>query len=581
MLAKRLVVLSLALGAAGAVFLLRAPEAEACGCFAPPDPSVPVVQAGENILFSIENGQVVAHIQVQYAGPASEFGWLLPLPSVPEMELGTDELFAQLIATTQPKFVLDREYRGDCPFDPNRGGFGGSDSADGDPSPPAGEGGGGGNPLVLQDSIGPYDYAVLRADSKDEMLAWLTDNGYFIPVGTEDVVDAYIQPGAYFLALRLQKGNDVGDLQPVRVAYESDLPMIPIVLTSVAADPDMGIQVWMLGDARAIPRNYFHTTVNDAFIDWLDFGANYADVVTAAVNEADEGHSFVTEYAGTSGVMVDILDPAWRFGDPTYLRTLVDAVDYVNYLVYNGYGLPQNAPPFGTQFSSQMLAILGRHLPMPAKLAAEGVTANDYYGNFEYYVVYDRENRPDVYDDLDLEFDPAVMTDEIEERFIAPTRAAGQQFRDWPYLTRLYTTLSPEEMTKDPVFSFNPDLGDYGNEHRGRLIYYCYRPEHDQPGNTPARLITEAGFVMGFPNGTDEDRYAGISMPSSQYTGVLREEGVETFVSDNTRAIQEALAAYEDGGGGCSIAGRRSAAPIALALLGLVGTAVVRRRRRR
>lgn len=76
---------------------------EACGCFTPPNPTVPVVQAGERILFAVQNGEVTAHVQVQYSGASGqEFGWLLPLPSVPTLELGTDELFALLTTTTQP-----------------------------------------------------------------------------------------------------------------------------------------------------------------------------------------------------------------------------------------------------------------------------------------------------------------------------------------------------------------------------------------------------------------------------------------------------------------------------------------------
>ncbi len=77
--------------------------AEACGCFTPPDATVPIVQAGERILFAVENGVVTAHIQLQYAGDAKDFGWLLPLPSVPVVKVGTDELFTRLIATTQPR----------------------------------------------------------------------------------------------------------------------------------------------------------------------------------------------------------------------------------------------------------------------------------------------------------------------------------------------------------------------------------------------------------------------------------------------------------------------------------------------
>src|SRR5438034_531331 len=83
--------------------------------------------------------------------------------------------------------------------------------------------------------------------------SWLATNHYFVPAGTDAIVGPYIHAGAFFLALKLRAGQTAGDLQPVIVRYPSDLPMIPIVLTSVAAQPHMGVQVWMLGAGRAIP----------------------------------------------------------------------------------------------------------------------------------------------------------------------------------------------------------------------------------------------------------------------------------------------------------------------------------------
>ena len=44
------------------------------------------------------------------------------------------------------------------------------------------------SPVVIQSSIGPFDYAVLKADKRDEMLAWLAKNHYFVPAGTDQVV---------------------------------------------------------------------------------------------------------------------------------------------------------------------------------------------------------------------------------------------------------------------------------------------------------------------------------------------------------------------------------------------------------
>src|SRR5947209_13888946 len=81
-------------------------RAEACGCFAQPTVAQPVVQAGERILFAADQGMVTAYIQIKYQGSANQFGWLVPVPSVPTLELGTDEVFDQLSSTTQPTYRL-------------------------------------------------------------------------------------------------------------------------------------------------------------------------------------------------------------------------------------------------------------------------------------------------------------------------------------------------------------------------------------------------------------------------------------------------------------------------------------------
>jgi hypothetical protein len=561
---------------AAAAFLYE-DTAQACGCFTPPDPTVPVVQAGERIIFSMEAGQVEAHIQIQYQGDAAEFGWLLPVPTEPTLELGTDELFTQLINTTQPKYRLDRLYEGvNCPFDPT---FPPPFASDSDSAGGVEDGGG---IVVTQDSVGPYDYAVLRADSKQPMLDWLAANRYFVPVGTENVVDPYIRPGAFFLALKLRSGQALGDLQPVVVRYQSDLPMIPIVLTSAAANPNMGVMVWVLGDSRAIPRNYYHTIINDAAIDWINAGQNYVDVLTRAVDEAPDHRSFVTEYAASSSPMVDLLDYQGRFGNLNELRQITDAAEYLSYLYSYGYATFQNAAPFfGPVFGSQMLGILRRELPMPSKLAAAGITENDYYLSFSYYTTVFAAMYPKLFWDLDTEFDPAQMTADIEERVVAPTLQAGAMFRNHPYLTRLFTTLSPEEMTQDPVFSFNPDLVDVPNVHTGTLTFHCgVSGEYDDIAIVPARLVTESGWSLSLGDGTGANPWITTQMPASLRTEVLREEGAPRVVTDNSQSIA-AVVNGGDSAGGCSVGvGAGRAWLGALLALGLCLIPIIARRRR-
>jgi MYXO-CTERM domain-containing protein len=358
--------------------------------------------------------------------------------------------------------------------------------------------------------------------------------------------------------------------------------MIPIVLTSVAADPDMPILVWVLGSSRAIPRNFYHTELNDAELNWLGFADNYLDVINRAVDEADGHHSFVTEYAGTSGIMQNILDYPGRFGDLDALRATTDAINYVEYLTYNGYTTGGNTPPlFQPVFTSQVLGILQSQLPVPRKilkeLVASGQTASAFYLSYRYYVETDALQRPDMYQDLDTTFDSVELTNQLEEKVVAPTLKAGEMFTEHPYLTRMYTTLSPSEMTRDPVFSFNPDLEDVANVHTGRLIYYCGLIPHDDILTTPAVLVTEDGWELSFPHGTGQNPWDDVGWPNSHYIQTVREEGSANNVVDNTDAILAAINARNDDGGGCSVGGGAATGIGALFLLGLVG--YLRRRR--
>jgi hypothetical protein len=540
---------------------LAAQDAEACGCFAPPDPTVPVVQAGERILFSVENGVVNAHIQIQYAGEASEFGWLLPLPSVPQMKLGTEELFAQLINTTQPRYFVNTVTTGTC-------GGGGRGTALGGFAPASFDSANAGgqeasSPLVTQSSIGPYDYAVLRADNKDAMLAWLNANRYFIPTGTEDVVGPYIRPGAYFLALKLQSGKAAGDIQPVVLNYPSDLPMIPIILTSVAAQPNMGIQVWMLGQGRAIPRNYNHVVINDAQIDWLNQAQNYNDVIIKAVSEAPEKHAFVTEYAGTATVM-SVLDTPGRFGDLAQLAAITDPAQYVQFLFDNGFAPAANQNGF--QFTPPTLPPLTKNLvlaqlPVPAALQGQ-TTEDNWLNNLESF----RSRYPNDFATWTQNFDPGALTAQLEEKVVLPVREAGALFRKYPTLTRLYTTLSPEDMNRDPVFSWNPSLPEVSRDHTATLRVDCGL--FGNISTSPATLTTEQGWVFQLPNrgGSNPSTAVSTTGPGALRIETLAEEGAPTVIIDNGKKIAAA------NGCGCS-----SVDP--LAVVGALGLFLARRRR--
>ena len=538
--------------------LALAPAAHTCGCLVMPDPSQPVVQAGERIVFGVKNSTVEAHIQIKYQGDPKDFGWLLPLPSLPTMELGSEELFSQLEAKTAPQFFLSQSFLGNC-SGPSLG-CGSSSSlsrAGGGFFPPSEDGTIPGSPLVVQDSIGPYDYAVLKADDQTEMLKWLNTNRYLVPAGTDAVLKPYIHSGAYLLALKLKSGKSVGDLQPVVVRYTSDLPMIPIILTSVAATPNMGIEVFVLGQGRAIPRNYNHTVINEAALDWNNFGQSYPALINRAVAEAPKHHTFVTEFADKSGLMQGLLDPAGRFGDGPGLKALTDPLDYAKYLRSHGFTYP---------FSGTLATILKAYIPEPAELVASGVSDVEFYANLDDQLLTWRQ----AYNKTPPAIDAAGLTDEIWKRIVTPTLAAGKLFTTYPYLTRMFTTLSPNDMTDDPVFSFNTGLPTVSNVHKVTMQVDC-------AGD--GQVTTEEGFKVLYPNTAAGPAVAQV--PASLRIETLSETGAATVVTDNTAATQSLLGPA--GGSGCRVgeaaAGSRGWSGVLL-LTGLALVVAARARRR-
>lgn len=537
-----------------AAFAPRA--AEACGCFAAPTPAQPVVQAGERIVFGYSDGKVTAHIQIQYQGDASDFAWMLPMPAVPEFRLGSQELFDALEATTRPQFLLQGQAGEGC----GGSGFGcgGAESFLATASRDAG--GETGGVAVVQSSAGPYEYAVVRADEKAPMFDWLRDNGYFVPSASDASFDPYIRPNAFFLALKLKADATTGDLQPIVVEYASDFPMIPIILTSMGAVPDMGILVYVLGDSRAIPHNYQHVEINEEYIDWNNQASNYAEVVSRAIDEAEGHHAFVTEYAGSAVGAQTRIGPAARFGEQDRLVLQTSITGFVQHMQTFDY--PAVA----------LRGILQPLLDVPDEALDSITDQSSFFGptdDQQYWEVF----REYAARNSDLEFDPVALADEIWTRVILPTQEAIGFLGDFRYVTRLLTTLDPEEMTKDPAFSFNPDLPDVSNVHTATQINHC--------NGAPNELILNDGRIYL----SDDDQVFAVApkagIPFASTVEILGQEGPPQIVTDNRGLLADS---DDSGAGGCTHVRYRHRRGLGASIvLGLffVARHVMRRRRSR
>ncbi|HGG57733.1 MAG TPA: hypothetical protein ENK31_08055 [Nannocystis exedens] len=200
--------------------------------------------------------------------------------------------------------------------------------------------------------------------------------------------------------------------------------------------------------------------VNPLKIDWPNFAANYKEVVTAAVDafQAD-GNAFVTEYAGTSDVISrgGIYNQAW---DPKAFPGL-PAVDVVDTL-----GAQQIMFCFGPgdgdfcNYGHPLLeGLLGEFLPPP-----EGVDPVEFYSCLSCF---------EGMIDADLWGDGSAFATAYDERIVTPGKNAVELLNSKPYVTRMYTTISPHEMLEDPVFAENPDLPEIASLRVAQKLNRC------------------------------------------------------------------------------------------------------------
>ena len=405
---------------------------------------VPINQAGEQIIFRQDGDMVTAVVLIQYAGEASDFSWVVPVPGIPELSTGSDLVFSPLELATRPQFTLETTGAA-CP-DNSRGFFFGpfldAGSADIEDS---------GVDILQTLTVGPFDVQIIRSDDATALATWLEDNDYDLSDRGSELIAPYVEEGMNFVALRLQQDRGVGDLQPLIMRYVTQEPMIPIRLTAVAAQPDMGIIVWLLGDARAVPLNYLHVTPNYTRLNWYagnqNAYASYQGLITAAMNEAG-GQGFATDFAGRSPELIAQLPAVSTFTDELTRLSAIARDSEVIAAAVGGFVFPQ----------SKVLEILRRELPLPAG-----------EGEFVYRI-------PELLEELfpvELAAARSALILELNASVTDPLIETLAVFDGDPYITRLYTTLSPEEMTLDPTFSFNPDLGDQARERRAKLTMSC------------------------------------------------------------------------------------------------------------
>jgi hypothetical protein len=506
--------------------LLAPAPALACGGFF--CETQPILQASERIVFAVGDDAIEAHVQIAYEGNARQFAWVVPAPEMPELFTSTDELFSRLDGATEPRFELEIAEEGNCLWPDSEPSVNDTDDAADIAAWDTGEIAVEGVTVVAREDVGPYDSSILQATDEDALLMWLNLNGYRLPGSYAEAMAPYLSDG-FFVALRLRNDKDVGDLTPLGMRYAAPKAGIPMVLTSIAAVPDMRVDSYILGPSGAVPENYLHVQINEAAISWPDGGSNYEAVITEAANEAG-GQAFATDFAGPTSSLPSDLFATTAF-DLALLRDTLDPAAYADAMFRMGF--PAN---------TAVLELLADHIPMPQSVIDRGVDAETFYACVGCYA-----------DELtDQAFDPLLLTDALELLVVAPLSHADALLDAHPWITRLRSSFSPEEMTLDPSFVFNDGMGPVDNVHRARLVYECGDGlEHADA----TRRVEVADHTVRWPaendlrvQGIDGTTWLeGLELSASSVIETTSADAPPVVVTDNRGAIDDRLLQANEG----------------------------------
>ena len=323
---KRLTPLLVALVSLTSGLVLSASSALACGGFFCSAVQLePVEQNAERILFEIEDGVITATVEIKYSGEPEGFAWVVPTRASDGDELNLQvevpgDVLSLLDDATAPSIIPPPT---EC-SSANRGlmapgMFAESAMSDDDDD--------GSAPVDVEDlpQVGPYEPQLVSSDDPDALVAWLNDNDYLITPEMEPFVADYVAQGMKFLAMKLAPGSEVADVAPISMSYEGDSPSIPIVLTGVAAEPEMGVMAFIAADVRYESANFVNLEVatEDVSMNPGNGFNNYYSLISWKADQAG-GNAAFTQWVDSADTAASTAINRWsnwvdwNTGEPQY-----------------------------------------------------------------------------------------------------------------------------------------------------------------------------------------------------------------------------------------------------------------------
>jgi hypothetical protein len=234
--------------------------------------------------------------QFEYAGSPEDFVWVLPVAADQDVDiaLADPSFFDMLAGVTQ--ITLQ------APAGAGGGGGGGGIGCGGGDFASAGGGPSDTRVVVYQQGVvGPYETVVVGGEDGASLVDWLQERGYAVPEEMIPTIMHYLDQDMAFAALRLSPGEDIQQMQPVRVTTPGLVPAFPLRMVAAGIADDVSLELFVIAEGRYEAQNFPNATIDGSEVtyDWASDSFDY-DAVADAKLAQNERRTWLTEYAQDS-----------------------------------------------------------------------------------------------------------------------------------------------------------------------------------------------------------------------------------------------------------------------------------------
>lgn len=204
-----------------------------------------------------QEGNETLHLRSSYKGPATDFAWVVPVPTRPTVERSSWDLFKQAEKATRPHLTVEKTQI-----------FGGLKFGCSAPNVkvhketlPTGV-------RELQSlAIRELHIDVVQASNSGGFLRWLDKHQYAVPPEAKPIFQEYIDREFYFIVAKISKSSAwakrkgvtetvSGGLTALAITFAAEKPFYPLVISAISSAPENELLLLTAAARRLAPVEY-------------------------------------------------------------------------------------------------------------------------------------------------------------------------------------------------------------------------------------------------------------------------------------------------------------------------------------